>query len=52
MKSNLIIKESNFSFNSAGIGGLLYMSGNIDLTLINSAFYISTATSSANLIYF
>ena len=39
-----MIKESNFDFNSAEIGGLFYISGNIDVTLINSYFYNSTAT--------
>ena len=52
MKSNLLIKESNFSFNSAGTGGLLYMNGNIDITLNNNTFFNSTATLSANLFYF
>ena len=47
-----MIKDSTFSFNSAGIGGLLYMIGNIDITLNNNNFINSTALLSANLIYF
>ena len=52
MIPNLMIKESNFNFNSAEIGGLLFIGGDIDVSLINSTFFNNTASLSANLIYF